>query len=73
MKLSSSASTLFLKQYLVMESDKVSKKPVEKLKIINFLEELRKSGLNISIFSVKDKWCEIDTPNDLEIARKIFT
>ena len=50
----------------------LSKKSVEKLKIIGFLEDLRKSGVNFSIFNVKDRWCEIDTYQDLEIARKIF-
>ena len=70
MKLSSNASGVFLKQYLAMEG--LSKKSVEKLKIIGFLEDLRKSGVNISIFNVKDRWCEIDTTQDLEVARKIF-
>ena len=70
MKLSSNASGVFLKQYLAMEE--LSKKSVEKLKIIGFLEDLRKTGVNASIFNVKDRWCEIDTGQDLEIARKIF-
>lgn len=70
MKLSSSSSAAFLKKYLVMEG--LSKKSVEKIKIINFLEELRKSKVSSSVFSVKDRWFEIDTPKDLEIARKIF-
>ena len=70
MKLSSNTAGVFLKQYLAIEG--LSKKSVEKLKIIGFLEDLRKSGVNFSIFNVKDRWCEIDTYQDLEIARKIF-
>lgn len=71
MKLSPNAVELFLRQYLAME--RLNKKSVEKLKIISFLEELRKSKVNFSIFKVKDKWCEIDTAQDLEIAKKIFS
>ena len=70
MKLSPNASEIFLKQYLAME--KLDLRSVEKLKIISFLEELRKSKVDFSISKVKDKWCEIDTAQDLEIARKMF-
>ncbi len=70
MKLSPNASRLFLEEYLSMED--LNSNSVKRLKIINFLEILRKSEVDISTFNVQDDWCEIDTVQDLEIARKIF-
>ena len=34
---------------------------------------LRSSGVDMSTYFVKNKWCEIDTPQDLEIARSVFS
>ena len=67
MKLSSNITEVFLTQYLEIE------KVAEKLKIISFLEMLRSSGVDMSTYFVKNKWCEIDTPQDLEIARSVFS
>ena len=67
MKLSSNITEVFLTQYLEIE------KEAEKLKIISFLEMLRSSGVDMSTYFVKNKWCEIDTPQDLEIARSVFS
>jgi choline kinase len=66
MKLSSNGTKAFLTQYLEIE------KVTEKLKIIGFLEKLRRSGVNMSTYFVEHKWCEIDTPQDLEIAKVLF-
>ena len=30
-------------------------------------------GMEIEVENIKGKWCEIDTIQDLEIAKKIFT
>ena len=67
MKLSSNITEVFLTQYLEIE------KEAEKLKIISFLEMLRSSGVDMSTYFVKNKWCEIDTPQYLEIARSVFS
>jgi len=67
MKLSSNITEVFLTQYLEIE------KEAEKLKIISFLEMLRSSGVDMSTYFVKNKWCEIDTPQDLEIERSVFS
>jgi choline kinase len=69
-KLSSNASSAFLRRYLAMEE--FDKKSVEKMKLIVFFESLRKNKVNISTFNVKNRWFEIDTQQDLEIARKLF-
>ncbi len=44
----------------------------KKAKIIDLLEELRLSNFDIKIQNVTGKWCEIDTKQDLEIAKKVF-
>ena len=44
----------------------------KKAKIIDLLEELRLKNMNIKIERINGVWCEIDTPQDLEIAKKIF-
>jgi len=45
---------------------------LEKAKLVDILQELIDSKIEISPISIAGKWCEIDTPNDLERARKIF-
>ena len=40
--------------------------------IPDMIQELIDSEINIEPIYVSGKWCEIDTPQDLEIARKIF-
>jgi choline kinase len=40
--------------------------------IPDMLQELIDSEINVEPIYVSGKWCEIDTPQDLEIARKIF-
>jgi NDP-sugar pyrophosphorylase family protein len=45
---------------------------LEKAKLADILQELIDSKIEISFISVNGKWCEIDTPKDLERARKKF-
>ena len=40
--------------------------------IPDMLQELIDSEINVEPIYISGKWCEIDTPQDLEIARKIF-
>lgn len=41
-------------------------------KLTDLLHELVKSGFEINPILIKGKWCEVDTPNDLEIAKTLF-
>ena len=41
-------------------------------KFIDFFEELRLSGIQMNTLNVDGQWCEIDTIQDLEIAKKLF-
>ena len=45
---------------------------LEKAKLVDILQELIDFKIEISPITITGKWCEIDTPNDLERARKIF-
>jgi choline kinase len=36
------------------------------------INELLKNKIKFSATKISGKWCEIDTPQDLEIAKKIF-
>ena len=40
--------------------------------MIELLQELYENGVSMEAISLKGKWCEIDTPHDLEIAKKMF-
>jgi NDP-sugar pyrophosphorylase family protein len=37
------------------------------------IQELIDSEINVEPIYVSGKWCEIDTPQDLQIARKLFS
>ena len=43
-----------------------------KAKLVDILQELIDFKIGISPIIIDGKWCEIDTPHDLERARKIF-
>ena len=45
---------------------------LEKAYLTDMLQELIDLGVNISPITVDGKWCEIDTPQDLERAREIL-
>ena len=45
---------------------------LEKAYLTDMLQELINLGVNISPITVDGKWCEIDTPQDLERAREIL-
>ena len=42
-------------------------------KITDILQELIEINIEINPIFVNGRWCEIDTPKDLEIARKQFS
>ena len=75
-KFSRKASKVFLDKYSELEISHQGKfhnaPSLEKALISDMIQELIDSEINIEPIYVSGKWCEIDTPQDLEIARKIF-
>jgi len=75
-KFSKNASKMFLDKYSELEKShkgKFHNAPSLKQSIIpDMLQELIVSGIRVSPIYVSGKWCEIDTPQDLQKARKIF-
>jgi choline kinase len=76
MKLSKVGSKKIIKTYEYLEKNHVGKfhyaPSLKKAKIIDLLEELRLKNMNIKIKKINGIWCEIDTQQDLEIAKRIF-
>ena len=77
MKLSRKGSKVFLDRYSELEvshQGKFHNSPsLEKALVSDMLQELIDSEINVEPIYVSGKWCEIDTPQDLEIARKLFS
>jgi choline kinase len=44
----------------------------KKAKLVDFLQEIIEHGIEIEPTIINGKWCEIDTPEDLELAKKLF-
>ena len=76
MKLSRKGSKVFLDKNSELEISHQGKfhnaPSLEKAYLTDMLQELIVSGIRISPIYVSGKWCEIDTPQDLKIAQKIF-
>ena len=76
-KLSRNASKIFLDKYSELEKSHKGKfhnaPSLEKALISDMLQELIVSGIRVSPIYVSGKWCEIDTPQDLQKARKLFS
>jgi len=77
MKFSRKASKVFLDKYSELETSHKGKfhnaPSLEKALISDMLQELIVSGIRISPIYVNGIWCEIDTLQDLQIARKLFS
>ena len=77
MKFSRKASKIFLDKYSELKNSHKGKfhnaPSLEKAIIPDMLQELIDSGINVEPILISGKWCEIDTPQDLEKARKLFT
>ena len=75
-KLSTDGSKILTEKYEELEKSHTGKfhdaVSLEKAKLVDILQELIDSKTKISPLIISGKWCEIDTPNDLERARKIF-
>ena len=76
MKLSKKGSMVFLEKYSELEMSHKGKfhnaLSLEKAYLTDMLQELIDSGIRISPIYISGKWCEVDTPQDLDIARKLF-
>ena len=77
MKLSRKGSKVFLDKYSELKISHQGKfhnaQSLEKAYLTDMLQELIVSGIRISPIYVNGKWCEIDTLQDLQIARKLFS
>ena len=75
-KLSANGSRTIIKKYEELERSHEGKfhdaNSLERAKLVDILQELIDSKIDIFPIAVSGKWCEIDTPKDLERARKIF-
>jgi len=76
-KFSRKASKVFLDKYSELEISHKGKfhnaPSLEKALISDMIQELIDSEINVEPIYVSGKWCEIDTPQDLQIARKLFS
>ena len=76
MKLSKNGSKQLVDCYEKIQSVHKGKfhdaQSIEKAKLIDHLQELIENKIKIDGISITGKWCEIDTEQDLEIAKKIF-
>jgi len=75
-KLSPKGSKIITEKYTFLEQNHLGKFhdaiSLKKAKIIDLLQELYENGVNMDAISLKGKWCEIDTQQDLEIAKQMF-
>jgi len=75
-KLSPKGSKIITEKYAFLEQNHSGKfhdaVSLKKAKIIDLLQELYENGVNMEAISLKGKWCEIDTQQDLEIAKQMF-
>jgi choline kinase len=76
MKLSKRGTEIFKNKYLELEKTHIGKfhnaPSLERAYLTDMLQELINSGVKISPIVVNGDWCEIDTPQDIEIAKKIL-
>ena len=76
MKLSKEGAKIFKNKYSELEKTHIGKfhnaPSLERAYLTDMLQELINSGLKISPIIINGSWCEIDTPQDIEIAKKNF-
>lgn len=75
-KLNSNGSKIITEQFSKLEKNHTGKfhdaKSFQTAKLTDMLQELLDKEIEINPIFVDGKWCEIDTPKDLEIAREKF-
>ena len=76
MRLSSKGSSLFLKRFSELKEYHVGTfhdSPSLKQSILpDMIQELIDLGINVEPVMISEKWCEVDTPQDLDFAKKFF-
>lgn len=76
MKLSSEGSKILIEHYEKLENTHTGKfydaESFKKAKFVDILQELISMGIHITPIIITGNWCEIDTLNDLDRAKKIF-
>jgi len=73
MRLSSKGSSLFLKRFSEPHVGTFHSSPSIKQSILpDMLQELIDLGINVEPVMISEKWSEVDTPQDLDFARKNF-
>jgi len=75
-RLSSEGSSLFLKRFSELKESYVgtfhSSPSLRQSILPDMIQELIDLGINVEPIMISEKWCEIDTPQDIDFARKIF-
>jgi len=76
MRLSSKCSSLFLKRFSELKESHVGtfhgSPSLEQSNLNDMIQELIDLGINVEPIMISEELLEIDTPQDLEIARKVF-
>ena len=76
MRLSSEGSSLFLKRFSELKESYVGTfhgSPSLRQSILpDMIQELIDLGINVEPIMISENWCEVDTPQDLDFARKMF-
>ena len=75
-RLSSKCSSLFLKRFSELKESHVgtfhSSPSIKQSFLPDMIQELIDLGINVEPVMISEKWCEIDTLQDLDFARKVF-
>ena len=76
MRLSSNGSNLFLKRFSELKQSHIGTfhdSPSLKQSILpDMIQELIDLGVNVKPVMISEKWCEVDTPQDLDYAKSFF-
>jgi len=76
MKLSQNGSKILIEHYERLEKNHTGKfhdaESFKKAKFVDILQELLSLEIEINPIPINGNWCEIDTPDDLTRAKKIF-
>jgi choline kinase len=76
-KLSKKGSDIFLKKFNELKKSHNGRfhnsSSLKQSIIPDMIQELIDSEINVEPIFISGKWCEIDTPQDLKIARKLFS
>ena len=77
MKLSPHGSEVFVKKYESLQKNQKGEfhdaSSLSKAYLTDMIQELIDNEIKVEPIFIDGKWCEIDTPQDLEISRKLFS